>query len=143
MIPSQQQDKKTREHSMRKDTSAADSADRAPRFESHALVDIRTSRWNPFSHISAVLLDISTYGFKIEFVSRVKLRPGMDLTMTVPLSPFHIHSPAKLKLDVVIKWYDSGNNRAGGVFSHIRPEQAYVLENLIASVAATRTGEVA
>lgn len=105
-------------------------ANRAPRFESHALVEVKTG-WNPFSTASAVLLDLSVGGFKIEFVNPVKLKTNVPMTMTIPLSPFQIMSPPKLKLKVVMKWFDPAQLRAGGVFVEIQDSQRYLFDRIL------------
>lgn len=106
-------------------------AKRAKRIESHALVDVKTSVWNPLSVSSAVLLDLSWQGFKIEFVNPVKIKPGSRLTMTVPLSSFGILAPAKLKLKIQVKWYDPRMLRAGGIFEPESHEQDYLIQKII------------
>lgn len=116
------------------DSSSGDSAQpskRAKRIESHALVDVKMSAWNPLAVSSAVLLDLSWQGFKIEFVNPVKLKPGARLTMTVPLSSFGILAPAKLKLKIQVKWYDARMLRAGGIFEPESHEQDYLIQKII------------
>jgi hypothetical protein len=104
---------------------------RAKRIESHALVDVKMSAWNPLSVASAVLLDLSWQGFKIEFVNPVKLKPGSRLTMNVPLASFGILAPAKLKLKIQVKWYDARMLRAGGIFEPESHEQDYLIQKII------------
>lgn len=106
---------------------------RAPRFESHALVEIKTG-WMPFSHASAVLLDLSLGGFKIEFVNPVKIKTNVPMTMSIPLAPFQILSPAKLKTKIVIKWYDPKQLRAGGIFENIGNDH-YLFERILQYIA--------
>lgn len=109
--------------------------DRAPRFESHTLVDVRLSSWNPFSKASAVLLDLSVQGFKIEFLGPVAVRPGDALTMILPLLPFGVQSPRRLKLRIQFKWIDRRTFRAGGVFTHLGQDDAAVLKRILSSLA--------
>jgi hypothetical protein len=104
---------------------------RAKRVESHALVDIKTSTWNPFSTTSAVLLDLSWQGFKIEFVNQVKVKPGSKLSMSVPLASFGILAPSRLKLKIQVKWFDSRMMRAGGIFEPENHEQDYLIQKII------------
>lgn len=109
--------------------------DRPPRFESHALVEVRSRFWNPFSRSSAVLLDISWKGFKIEFPTPPKLRPGLSLVLVVPLAPFNVLSPARVKLRIVLKWFDAQAGRAGGIFERLGAEETFVLEKIITRLA--------
>jgi hypothetical protein len=104
---------------------------RAKRIESHALVDIRMSAWNPLSVASAVLLDLSWQGFKLEFVNSVKIKPGTNLIMNIPLASFGILAPAKLKLKIQVKWYDARMLRAGGIFEPESHEQDYLIQKII------------
>jgi len=104
---------------------------RFPRFQSHALVDVRTSRWNPFATSSAVLLDLSLEGFKVEFVNRLKLSVGQRVQLIVPLAPFQILSPSHLDLPVELKWFDEKALRAGGVFTQLSDIEGHTIEKLI------------
>jgi hypothetical protein len=104
---------------------------RAKRIESHALVDVKTSSWNPLSVASAVLLDLSWQGFKIEFVNPVKIKAGARLTMSVPLASFGILAPSRIKLKIQVKWYDGRMLRAGGVFEPENHEQDYIIQKII------------
>lgn len=107
---------------------------RAPRFESHALVEIKTGLL-PFSTASAVLLDLSVGGFKIEFVNPVKIKTNIPMTMTIPLAPFQIMSPSKIKLRVIVKWFDSRQLRAGGIFENISDDVRYLFERILTVIS--------
>jgi len=107
------------------------SVKRAKRIESHALIDVKMSSWNPLSVASAVLLDLSWQGFKLEFVNSVKIKPGTNLTMNIPLASFGILAPAKLKLKIQVKWYDARMLRAGGIFEPESHEQDYLIQKII------------
>lgn len=110
---------------------------KTPRFESHALVEVRTSRWNPFSTKSAILIDISVEGFKVEFVSALKkIAFGSKVRITVPLAPFGIYSSQTLVLTAVVRWFDERNFRCGGVFDKFSPEIETQLEQIVAFVAS-------
>jgi hypothetical protein len=105
---------------------------RATRFESHALVDVRLQAWNPFSVESAVLLDLSNQGYKMEFVNPIKnIRPGTTLYMFIPLAPFGILAPTRLKLKIIVKWFDAREYRAGGVFIAPTSEQIHILDKVL------------
>ena len=115
-------------------SDAAD-RDRAPRFRSHALVDMRLSQWNPFSTVSAVLLDLSWQGFKVEFVNSIKLRPGAELAMIIPLAPFRIQSPSSIKMRVVVKWIDARNFRAGGIFVAQTDQHRHLIDTILLNLS--------
>jgi hypothetical protein len=110
---------------------------RTPRFESHALVEIRTSRWNLFSTKSAILIDISADGFKIEFVSSLApLRFGSKIRVSIPLAPFGIYSAQAIELVGLVRWFDERNFRCGGIFEKSDIETTTHLEQIIDFVAA-------
>ena len=66
---------------------------RAHRYISHALVEVRRFKLLPFFCDSAVLLDISASGFKLEFTGEVKVSPGNQYWLNIPLSPLGIYAP--------------------------------------------------
>lgn len=89
---------------------------REERVASHALVELRRHKWWPFGVKSAVLLDVSSNGFKIEFTADTTCTTGEELLMEIPLTPFGIMSPRSLILAVQIMWFDQQKMRCGGVF---------------------------
>ncbi len=112
--------------------------ERPERVISHALVEVRRHRWWPFGIQSAVLLDLSTQGFKIEFTGHGSYRQGDRLWMTIPLSPFQVLGPESITLKINIKWFDANKMRIGGVFEFTEttsPETGF-LEQIIDKVKA-------
>jgi PilZ domain len=107
---------------------------RDPRYPSHALIDVSTSKWNPFAESSAVLLDLSQGGFKIEFVNPVELKTGMKINLSIRLSPFGILTPETLRLKAEVKWFDREKLRCGGLFSSPSETEFYVLDKIIAQI---------
>jgi hypothetical protein len=113
-----------------------ESSRRHPRYDSHALVEIRTSKWNVLGIKSAVLIDISWEGFKFEYVSPCKnLSTGTELFMDIPLAPFGITRPKKLRIALVVKWFDPRMSRAGGIFKALRKSDQEHLDKIIRFVA--------
>jgi hypothetical protein len=110
---------------------------KTPRFESHALVEVRTSWWNPFSTKSAILIDISADGFKIEFVSALtKIKFGSKVRITIPLAPFGIYSSQAVILSAIVRWFDERNFRCGGVFDKPSSEIEAHLAQIVSFVAS-------
>lgn len=107
---------------------------RAERLSSHALVDIKTNRWNPFSRRSAVLLDLSSSGFKVEFTSSVNLAIQAPLYFRLPLFPFGICKPAELRLVGKVLWFDANTMRAGGTFQAVGPQMEHAVRQVIAAL---------
>lgn len=107
---------------------------RAPRFPSHALVDVRLSKWNPFSRVGAVLLDMSVTGFKLQFVDSAAIRPDARIVLVVPLEPFQVLGGGRLSLRAEVRWYDADLKRAGGIFLNCTDHQRLMIERILANV---------
>ncbi len=110
------------------------SSERPQRYVSHALVEVRRVRFIPFLAHSAVLLDISLSGFKIEFTGETSAHPGQTLWLTIPLSPLGIFAPYKFTCKVEVKWYDERRRRIGGVFLNLTPQERLIVEQLVAAL---------
>ena len=111
--------------------SKSQHAAREERVASHALVELRKHKWWPFGVKSAVLLDVSSNGFKIEFTSNTSCSTGEELLMEIPLSPFGVMSPRSLLLAVQIMWFDEQKMRCGGVFKTKSPMTMLFVKKII------------
>jgi len=121
--------------SINEDNSSSDIGRNTKRFDSHNLVEVSLSKWNFLNTESAVLLDISETGCKIEFVSNIKpLKKGDVIILSILLSPFNIFAPNKLKLKFMIKWFDTKTLRSGGIFISVEKEQIIILDQIINKV---------
>ncbi len=107
---------------------------RAKRYVSHALVEIRRYKWLPFFCHSAVLLDISTGGFKMEFTGEVQATPGSQYWLYIPLSPLGISAPARLICHCEVRWFDEQRYRIGGTFVQLGKTDHMVIEQIVASL---------
>lgn len=107
---------------------------REDRFVSHALVEVRKFKGLPFFCHSAVLLDISTSGFKIEFTSEINIEPGSKHWLSIPLSPLGIYAPKKLFARSECRWFDDHRYRMGGIFVDLNRSEITVVEQVIASL---------
>jgi hypothetical protein len=123
-------------HEMSASDYLGDQIARAPRFPSHALVEVKLSKWNPFSRASAVLLDMSVSGFKIQFVGAGDPAIGKKLQIYLPLAPFGITVGGVLELSGVVKWVDEANRRVGGMFLSCSDHERLMIERIIASVVS-------
>jgi len=106
-------------------------AERAERVISHALVELRKNRWWPFGIRSAVLLDVSEGGFKIGFNGNTKCVTGEELLMEIPLGPFGILAPRALLMNVQIMWFDETRMRCGGIFVNTTPTTVLFIQKII------------
>ncbi len=107
---------------------------RAKRYVSHALVEVRRFRWLPFFCQSAVLLDISTGGFKLEFTGEVEVAPGSQSWLIIPLSPLGINAPARFMCRCECRWFDPHRFRIGGTFLQMTQTDHMLIEQIVASL---------
>ena len=105
--------------------------DRENRYASHALVELRRYKHLPFSIHSAVLLDISLGGFKIEFTGEATAKPGQQFWLNIPLTPLGIYAPARLMCRGECRWYDGKKYRVGGVFTELSKMERHILDQVI------------
>ena len=101
------------------------------RFASHALVEIKKIKWLPFGAMSALLLDISLHGFKVELTKEHQIEELSQYWMTIPLSPFNLSSPSKITFQIETKWFDEESMRLGGVFLNLSKKQTLVINKII------------
>lgn len=104
---------------------------REPRITSHALVDVKKFKHLPFFTESAVLLDLSVAGFKLEFTGEVESKPGVQYWLSIPLRPLGITSPNKLMCRAECRWFDESRFRIGGVFVNLTKADRLILEQVL------------
>lgn len=112
---------------------------RPDRFTSHALVEVRRFKHLPMFCHSAVLLDISISGFKIEFTSDHKVEPGFHFWLNIPLSPLGIYAPKRLLISGECRWFDSNRFRVGGVFLELNKTDALLIGQIIETIESRNT----
>lgn len=111
--------------------NSASMGNRADRFTSHALVEVRKFRHLPFGIQSAVLLDISLGGFKAEFTGEAILKPGQQFWLAIPLTPLGIFAPSRLLCRGECRWFDTKKFRIGGVFLNLTKTDRHIIEQVI------------
>ncbi len=107
---------------------------RAQRYVSHALVEVKRFKYLPFFCDSAVLLDISVGGFKIEFTAEVQVAPGNQYWLSIPLSPLGIYAPKKLLCKCECRWFDETRYRIGGTFIDLSKTDRMLIEQIVSSL---------
>lgn len=107
------------------------SVNRAERFVSHALVEVRKFKQLPFFVDSAVLLDISVGGFKIEFTGDRVAKPGEKFWLSIPLSPLGIFAPTRISCKGECRWFDAKRFRVGGTFSNLSEGDRMVIQRIV------------
>ena len=118
-------------------TNDKDIIPRAQRFFSHTIVTIKKFKHLPFFGHSGVLLDISTQGFKLEFVAKATSNIGDCYWLTIPLHPLKIKEPANLVVKAQCKWFDPQRLRMGGVFLELNGTDKAAIDNIIEKLKST------
>jgi len=107
---------------------------RAQRYISHALVEVKRYKHLPLFCYSAVLLDISVGGFKLEFTGEIEVAPGNQYWLKVPLSPLGIYAPKKLLCKCECRWFDRSRYRMGGTFAELTKTDHLLIEQVVSSL---------
>jgi len=108
-----------------------DKSNRPARITSHALVEVRRFRRLSLFAQSAVLLDISLAGFKLEFTGEASVKTGQQYWLVIPLRPLGIYSPEKLTIKAECRWFDSHRFRIGGVFMTLSKTERLIVEQIL------------
>jgi hypothetical protein len=122
-------------------TDADDKLKRDNRYPSHALLEIRQFKHLPFGIHSAVLLDISAGGFKIEYTGEVRTKPGRQFWLSIPLTPLGIYAPSRLQCKGECRWFDEKRFRVGGVFTSLTKADRLIIDQVIETLK--RRGAIA
>ena len=112
-------------------TNDPDKAKRDNRYPSHALLEVRRFQHLPFGIHSAVLLDISAGGFKIEYTGEVYTKPGRQFWLSIPLTPLGIYAPTRLMCRGECRWFDEKRFRVGGVFTNLTRADSLIIDQVI------------
>jgi hypothetical protein len=114
--------------------TAPDIDPRAERLTSHAVAEVRRFRYLPFFVESAVLLDLSPGGFKLEFTGESEAHAGIRYWLHIPLKPLGIDQPKSFICRAECRWFDEVRFRMGGVFVSLSEEQKQILERILRSL---------
>jgi len=104
---------------------------RPARVTSHALVEVRRFKKLSLFAQSAVLLDISLAGFKLEFTGETAVKRGQQYWLVIPLRPLGIYSPEKLTVKAECRWFDAHRFRIGGVFMSLNKSERLIVEQIL------------
>lgn len=108
--------------------------ERAQRYISHALVEVKRYKHLPLFCYSAVLLDISVGGFKLEFTGEIEVAPGNQYWLNIPLSPLGIYAPKRLLCKCECRWFDKSRFRMGGTFAELTKTDHLLIEQVVSSL---------
>ena len=115
---------------------------RPTRVVSYFLVNIKKYRYLPFfSSCSAVLLDISFSGLKLNIEGNYKLALGQQFWLSIPLAPVGIFSPSKLVIRCECKWFDPSKMRAGCIFVNPSPKEEKIIDSIITQLLKNNNQE--
>lgn len=109
-------------------------ASRQERIRSHTFVELRKFKHLPIFCHSAVLLDVSLGGFKVEFTGEVKLEPGQKYWVMIPMSPLGINNPSKIYCLGECRWFDDTRFRMGGIFLNLGREEMAAIELIVSAL---------
>lgn len=107
---------------------------RENRFMSHTLVEVKRFKWLPLGVYSAVLLDVSSSGFKAEFTGEHAVIPGNQYWLNIPLSPLGIYIPKNILCRCECRWFDHRRFRMGGTFVDISKKDQLLIDQIIAGL---------
>lgn len=113
--------------------------DRENRYTSHALVEFRKFKVLPIGIHSAILLDISLGGFKIELTGDKKVRTGENFWLHIPLAPLGIYAPARLMCRGECRWFDAERYRVGGVFTDLSKTDRMIIDQIVETMKQRRS----
>ena len=113
--------------------------DRATRYSSHSLVEVRRFKWVPILCDSAVLLDISTGGFKLEFTGEARVEPGSMHWLHIPLAPLGIYAPNRILCRSECRWFDEARCRMGGTLTDLSRKDQMVIEQIVTALQNRRS----
>lgn len=105
--------------------------ERPERYVSHALVEVRKFKHLPFFAHSAILLDISIAGFKLEFTAEIKVNRGDVYWLHIPLAPLGIFAPKRIICQSECRWFEEKNYRMGGVFTNLSKTDRLIIDQAI------------
>jgi hypothetical protein len=113
--------------------------DRENRYTSHALVEFRKFKVLPIGIHSAILLDISLGGFKIELTGDKKVRTGENFWLHIPLAPLGIYAPTRLMCRGECRWFDGERYRVGGVFTDLSKTDRMIIDQIVETMKQRRS----
>jgi PilZ domain len=112
---------------------------RENRYTSHALVEFRKFKFIPIGVHSAVLLDISLGGFKIELTGDKRVKSGELFWLHIPLAPLGIYAPARLMCRGECRWFDPERFRVGGVFTGLSKTERLIIDQVVETLRQRRS----
>lgn len=105
---------------------------RDERHHTHTYVTVQKNKLLNITHISGVLLDISSAGFKIELVgNKMPIVNDKNYWLKIPLHQLGFVSPKKLLVKIRSVWVDQNRHLFGGLFLDTSNEQKEIIESVI------------
>lgn len=101
------------------------------RLLSHTVIDVRPFRHLPLFTQSSHLLDISSGGLLLEFITVPRIIEGKKYWMIGHLTPLGINDVHQLKCYLECRWVDDKKCRVGGLFVDLDAQSQRIIEMVI------------
>ena len=101
------------------------------RLLSHTVIDVRPFRHLPLFTQSSHLLDISSGGLLLEFITVPRVIEGKKYWMIGHLSPLGINDVHQLRCYLECRWVDDKKCRVGGLFVDLDAQSQRIIELVI------------
>lgn len=101
------------------------------RLLSHTVIDVRPFRHLPLFTQSSHLLDISSSGLLLEFITVPRVTEGKKYWMIGHLTPLGINDVHQLKCYLECRWVDDKKCRVGGLFVDLDAQSQRIVELVI------------
>ena len=106
------------------------------RLLSHTIIDVRPFRYLPLFTQSSHLLDISSGGVLLEFITVPRLTAAKKYWMIGHLTPLGINDVHQLKCYLECRWVDDKKCRVGGLFVDLDAQNQRVIELVLQRIRA-------
>lgn len=108
--------------------------ERSLRHSAFSVIEVRKFKRLPFFCYSAVLLDISSTGCKIEFAGEHRIKVDEERWLYLPLAPLGFVQPNALCIKASCRWFIGDRYRSGWVFEEPSESMAALVERVIVAV---------
>ena len=98
------------------------------RLLSHTVIDVRPFRHLPLFTQSSHLLDISSGGVLLEFITVPRIVEGKKYWMTGHLTPLGITDVHQLNCYLECRWVDDKKCRVGGLFVDLKEKEQRIVD---------------
>ncbi len=101
------------------------------RLLSHTIIDVRPFRYLPLFTQSSHLLDISSGGVLLEFITTPRITAGKKYWMIGHLTPLGIGDVRRLECYLECRWVNADKCRVGGSFVGLDAKEQHVIAQVL------------